>query len=286
MRLLLTAFIGTSLLTACNSALNKEEQDTNVLTSRFNSTMNIYETVNQNSDGTITYKSVPWGGLVGSVKERNLPVDWSEYEAVTVKFTQPTKVETQLLVSDRYKAFGKTGISSLTCNFDGQDVTSIDQVTLQTADSNTVTIKEVKLVPTTGTWKTIPLRTLQCEFGDWQNGFTLKPELFEDAKKGDKLEFVYTTDTSNPNVLNWLIKTVYNATETTLEGNANALNKWGCAPVGRRSTIYRIPLTAKDVVNLKEKGAFVNGRYINITQVNLLRQESQFSSSPTTTDNP
>ena len=286
MRLLLTAFIGTSLLTACNSALNKEEQDTNVLTSRFNSTMNIYETVNQNSDGTITYKSVPWGGLVGSVKERNLPVDWSEYEAVTVKFTQPTKVETQLLVSDRYKAFGKTGISSLTCNFDGQDVTSIDQVTLQTADSNTVTIKEVKLVSTTGTWKTIPLRTLQCEFGDWQNGFTLKPELFEDAKKGDKLEFVYTTDTSNPNVLNWLIKTVYNATETTLEGNANALNKWGCAPVGRRSTIYRIPLTAKDVVNLKEKGAFVNGRYINITQVNLLRQESQFSSSPTTTDNP
>lgn len=281
----LTTLIGAALLTACSMG-SHDVEDPNVLTAKFKSTLNIYETVSQNDDGTLTYKSVPWGGLIGSVRQHNLPVDWSSYEAVVVKFSKPTKVETQLLVSDRYKAFGKPGITTLTCNFDGQDMSSIDQVTLQTADSGAVNIKEVRLIPTTGTWKTIPLRTFQCEFGDWQNGFTLKPELFDDAKKGDKLEFIYTTDTNTGNVYNWLIKTIYNGTETTLEGNANALNKWGCAPVGRRSTVYRIPLTAQDVVNLKKVGAFVNGRYLNISQINLLRQESQFTSTPADTDNP
>jgi len=53
-----------------------------------------------------------------------------------------------------------------------------------------------------------------------------------------------------------------------------ALNKWGCAPVGRKSTVYRIPLTSKDIVNLNEKGMFVNGVYLNVTQVNLLRREN------------
>jgi len=210
---------------------------------------------------------------VGSMKEHNLPVDWSDYEAVTIDFAEPTTVETQLLVSDRYKAYGKSGISSLTCNFDGQDVSSVDEVTLQAADSGTIKVKEVRLTPVTGTWKTVPLRTINCEFGDWQNGFMLKPELFEHAQVGDKLEFLYTTDTSNPDVNNWLIKTVVANTETSLEGNSDALNKWGCAPVGRRSTVYRIPLTATDIKNLKEKGTFVNGRYINMKQCNLLQPD-------------
>jgi hypothetical protein len=261
------------MLTFVACANRSENDDENSLTSRFKSTMNIHERIERGSDGVITYSALPWGGLVGSMKEHNLPVDWSGYEAVTIDFAEPTKVETQLLVSDRYKAYGKSGISSLTCNFDGQDVSSVDEVTLQAADSGTIKVKEVRLTPVTGTWKTVPLRTINCEFGDWQNGFMLKPELFEHAQVGDKLEFLYTTDTSNPDVNNWLIKTVVANTETSLEGNSDALNKWGCAPVGRRSTVYRIPLTATDIKNLKEKGTFVNGRYINMKQCNLLQPD-------------
>ena len=261
------------MLTFVACANRSENDDENSLTSRFKSTMNIHERIERGSDGVITYSALPWGGLVGSMKEHNLPVDWSDYEAVTIDFAEPTKVETQLLVSDRYKAYGKSGISSLTCNFDGQDVSSVDEVTLQAADSGTIKVKEVRLTPVTGTWKTVPLRTINCEFGDWQNGFMLKPELFEHAQVGDKLEFLYTTDTSNPDVNNWLIKTVVANTETSLEGNSDALNKWGCAPVGRRSTVYRIPLTATDIKNLKEKGTFVNGRYINMKQCNLLQPD-------------
>lgn len=261
------------LLAACGGPLGQEENE-NVLTSKFKSTLNIYERVSRDGDGIITYKSVPWGGLVGSVKDHNLPVDWSAYEAITIDFATPTKVGTQLLVSDKYKAFGKPGITTLTCNFDGQDVTSIDEVTLQTSDSSVVKVKEVRLTPSTGVWRTIPLRTINCEFGDWERGFVIRPEKFAEARKGDKLEIIYTTDTSNPDVYNWLIKTVYNATDSTLEGNDNALNAWGCAPVGRRSTVYRIPLTAMDIVHLNEKGVFINGRYLKVTQINLLKQVS------------
>lgn len=266
--LLLTVF-------GCSSG---NDSDENPLMARFNSTRNIHETVEHNSDGTITYKSVQWGGLIGTVKEHNLPVDWSKYEAITIVFAKPTQVETQLLVSNKYKSFGKEGITELTCNFDGQDVSFIDDVTLQTADSSVIVIKDIVLTPVSGTWKTIPLKTLECEFGDWTDGFFLGPDLFKqaDLRKGDKIEFIYTTDTSNPDINNWLIKTIYGggSTDSTLEGNAVALNKWGCAPVGRRSTKYRIPLTPKDIVKLNKTGVFVNGRYLKVTQVNVLRQEN------------
>lgn len=266
------------LLLACSGQPNKEE-DENSLLSRFNSTMNIHESVVKNADGTVTYQAVEWGGLIGTVKEHNLPVDWSEYESVTIDFATPPKVETQLLVSDKYKAYGKAGISSLTCNFDGQDVSSIDEVTLQAATPGTIVVKDVRLTPVTTNWKKVPLRTVACTFGNWQDGFTLQPDLFAQAHQGDKLEFLYTTDTSNPELENWLIKTIYGGTETTFEGNDNALNKWGCAPVGRRSTVYRIPLTAKDVANLKKKGAFVNGLNLNVTQVNLLQVDESVAES-------
>ena len=270
--------VALGLLAACSSQPNNQEDD-NSLLSRFNSTLNIHESFEKNSDGTVTYQALSWGGLVGTVKERNLPVDWSDYESVTIDFAKPTEVETQLLVSDKYKAYGKAGISSLTCHFDGQDVSSIDEVTLQAADSGTIVVKDVRLTPATINWKKVPLRTLDCAFGNWENGFSLKPELFTKARNGDKLEFLYTTDTSNADIANWLIKTIYSGTETTLEGNADALNKWGCAPVGRRSSVYRIPLTAGDIANLKEKGAFVNGLNVNVSQVNLLQVDDSLSES-------
>ena len=261
------------LFVACGGGNPNTETDDFTLTSKFNSTWNIHESMKKNSDGTITYNAIPWGGLVGVMKERNLPVDWSAYEAITVEFAEPTKVETQLLVADKYKAWGKAGITSLTCNFDGQDVTSIDNVILQASDSTTITVKSVRLSPATGVWETIPLRTLNCEFGDWENGFILQPESFAKALPGDKLEFIYTTDISDPDVDNWLIKTVYVDTDSTLEGNNNELNKWKCAPVGKKSTLYRIALTDNDIANVKEKGLFVNGRYVNVTQCNLLRKD-------------
>ena len=266
----------SALLIMAYGCSSGDSSNDNPLMARFNSTLNIHEKIERNSDGTITYKSVSWGGLIGTVKEHNLPVDWSAYEAITFIFTEPTKVETQLLVSNKYKSYGKVGITQLTCNFDGQDVTSIDEVTLQTEDSTVLTVKDIVLTPVSGSWKAIPLRTLDCHFGDWQDGFVLSPEIFKnaDVRKGDKLEFVYTTDTSDPTVDNWLIKTIYNATDSTLQGNETALNRWGCAPVGRRSTVYRIPLTVHDIVSLSEKGAFVNGLRLNVTQVNILRQEN------------
>lgn len=263
------------LFVACGGGNGSNGDSDNLsLISKFNSTWNIHESLERNSDGTIIYNAIPWGGLIGTVKERNLPVDWSAYEAITIDFAEPTKVETQLLVADKYKAWGKVGITSLTCNFDGQDVTSVDAVTLQAADSTVLKIKDVRLTPATGVWTTIPLRTLNCEFGDWVNGFSLQPDMFANALPGDKLEFIFTTDTSDPDIGNWLIKTVYIDTDSVLQGNNSELNKWGCAPVGKKSTVYRIALTDEDIANVKSKGLFVNGRYINVTQCNLLRKES------------
>lgn len=262
-----------AMLVACGVRM-VEVEDKMLLTDKFNSTANIHEQVKMNSDGTITYNSVSWGGLVGSVKEHNMPVDWSAYESVTVSFVEPTTVETQLLVASRYKSYGKAGIMSLTCNFDGQDMKNIDEVILQTAEPGTVKVKEVRLTPISGHWTSKKLRDVDCDFDDWKNGFVLQPELFANVQEGDKLEFRYTTATNNPDIANWLIKTVYNGTEKTLEGNDESLNKWGCAPVGARSTLYRIQLTAEDVRMLKEKGIFVNGRYLHVTQCNLLHEDN------------
>ena len=263
------------LFAACGGGNVKSETDDLTLTSKFNTTWNIHEDLEVNDDGIIVYHAIPWGGLVGTMTERNLPVDWTSYEAVTVEFAEPTKVETQLIVADKFKAWGKVGVTSLTCNFDGQDATRIDKVILQAADSTVLMVKDVRLALATGVWKTIPLRAFNCEFGDWEAGFSLQPDRFADALPGDKLEFIYSTDTSNPDINDWLIKTVCSGTDSTLEGNSSELNKWKCAPVGRESTVYRISLTDNDVANLKTMGLFVNGRYLNVYQCNLLRKETK-----------
>ena len=267
--LLITAL----LVVGCGSNPNHDEEDKLTLTSKFKSTWNIHEKLVRNADGTITYTALPWGGLIGSMREHNLPVDWSAYESVTIDFAEPTPVETQVLISDKLKTWGKAGITSLTCYFDGQDMTSVDELMLQASDTCTLVIKQVKLAPVNGTWHTTPIRSIECAFGNWANGFVIKPEAFEEARKGDKLEFIFTTDKSDPNVNYWLFKTIYNGTDTPLEGNANELNKWGCAAVGREGTVYRVVLTANDVAQLREHGLFVNGYYITVTQCNLLRKE-------------
>ena len=265
----LWAVIASMMLVACMS--NNTENDGLTLTSKFNSTWNIHESFEKNNDGSITYHAIPWSGLVASVREQNLPVDWSGYESISVEFTEPTKFGTQISISDQIKVFGKPGITTLTCYFDGQDVSQVGDIVIQTAENGTVTIKRVYLTLGASEWDSTPIWTGECNFGDWTDGIIVEKEKFLDAQEGDKLEFLYKTDTSDPAVEYWQLKTIYNGTEQTLEGNANNLNDWGCALVGH-SGILRIRLTANDIKELRQKGLFVNGYHTIINQVNLLKR--------------
>jgi len=271
MRNLIASLIGIFLLIACETTTNSDGDE--VITSRFNSTWNIYESLTRNDDGSITYYALPWGGLVGSVKEHNMSVDWSGYECINFEFSEPTKVPTQIMISDKLKTWGKPGITSLTCYFDGQDVSSIDEVAIQASDTTVIHVKSVTLTPGTSSWQTIPIWKGKCVQGNWEKGFVIKPEKFTTAFEGDKLEIVFKTDKSDPNVTYWMLKTIYNETEKTLEGNDNQLNKWGCATMGKEATSYRIILTAHDVNMLREKGLFINGYYNIVTQCNLLKRD-------------
>ncbi len=267
------------LLSACGTNnYNDEEQD---ITSKFNSTWNIYESITRNDDGSITYYALPWGGLVGSLKEHNMSVDWSGYESIRFEFSEPTKVPTQIMVSDKLKTWGKAGITSLTCYFDGQDVRTIDEVALQASDTTVIRLKNVTLTPGTSYWESTPIWKGHCVQGNWENGFVIKPEKFTTAYEGDKLEIIFTTDKSDPKVTYWMLKTIYNQTDQTLEGNDNQLNKWGCATMGKEATSYRIVLTAHDVNMLREKGMFINGYYNTITQCNLLKRGIDANSNET-----
>jgi hypothetical protein len=263
--------MGIVLLVACSD--KNDDVDKVNLMSKFDNTWNIYESFERNEDGTITYNSQPWGGLVGTVKEQNMPVDWSNYESVTFEFAEPTNVPTQIMVTPSLKTWGKKGITSLTSYFDGQNVTSVSEVVLQTADSGRVVVSNVYLSPKDATWTPVNLWTGNCQCGDWQDGFIVAPEKFEDAYEGDKLEFVLSVDNADPSVTFWLLKTIYNGTDTALEGNSNELNDWGCVLISKGAAVYRMILTANDVVNLRQHGLFVNGHYVNITKCNLLQKE-------------
>lgn len=250
-----------------------KQEDPNNVISKFNSTYNIYEKFETADDGTITYKALPWGGLVGTFLKNNMPVDLSEYESITFEFAKPTPVATQVLVGDhQVRTWGKRGISKLTCHFDGEDVTSVNEIVLQAGDTGDITVKHIYLTPNEGTWESIPIWQGACVFGNWENGLIVFPEKFADAYEGDKIEFVLTTDHSSPDITYWEIKTIYASTDKTLEGNERELNEWGCAAIGKKSTSYRIVLTDNDVKTLREVGLYANGFYATVTQVNLLHK--------------
>ena len=259
-----------ALMLVASCGLDGGSDDENDVLSNFNGTYNIYEKCEKNDDGSVTYHALPWGGLVGTFQEKNMPLDLSGYESITLDFAEPLPVAVQLYVSNNFKTWGKKGITSLVCNFDGQDVTSVGEIVLQASDTCVITVKNAYLTPAHSFWTSEVVWSGKCSFENWQNGFVVKPEKFVDAAEGDKLEFVYTTDRSDPSVTYWLIKTIYSSTESTLEGNDSQLNEWGCASIGEQSKIYRIPLTMNDIINLREKGLFVNGYYTIVTQVNLL----------------
>jgi hypothetical protein len=249
----------------------RNNDDPLTLNSKFDGTWNIHESFVRNDDGTITYKSIPWGGLVGSMRERNLPVDWSDYESITVEFVEPIKAAIQLVISGKLRIWGKPGITSLTCYFDGQDVRNVDEVAIQSSEGEVLKIKRVFLTPGNSVWESTTIWEGTCSFGNWENGFEIPASQFTDIKEGDKLEFIYEIDTSNPDVTYWQFKTIISSTDKTLEGNNNELNNWGCANVGE-SGVYRIFLTANDVKELKKLGLYVNGYYNNVSQVNLVRK--------------
>lgn len=267
MKKLLT-IMASMVMVACGSNSDGDSLD---LTSRFNGTWNIHEKFEKGDNGEIIYHAIPWGGLVGSMRERNLPVDWTPYESVSVEFAEPTKVGTQLLIKDRLRVFGKPGITKMTCYFDGQDVTQIDEVAIQSSDSSILKVKRVYLTPGSSVWDSTPIWEGHCVFGDWEEGFVIPGDKFLDAVAGDKLEFIYEVDRSDPKVEYWQFKTIYNGTDSTLEGNADQLNAWGCCPVGE-SGVFRIRLSENDVKELRKIGMFVNGYYNIVTKVNLLKK--------------
>lgn len=263
------------LLMACVS--EKDEYGLTI-TSKFDGTWNIHEKFEKNTDGSITYHAIPWGGLVGSMRERNLPVDWSGYESISVEFSEPTTTTTQLKISNNMRAYGKPGISTFVYYFDGQNASQIDDVILQTADSCVMTINRIYLTPGTSVWNPTPIWEGECFFGNFQHHIMIEADHFAEAQEGDQLEFIYENDQSDPSIEYWNIKTIYKDTETTLEGNANQLNEWGCASLGS-SGVFRIRLSTKDVKELRKRGLMVVGFYSIVSKVNLLRRGVAIASS-------
>ena len=273
MNKLLPLFFSASLACAqlsCVSFDKDSDDDGNDVTSRFNNTWNVYEELHSNADGSITYNALPWGGLVGTFLNKNLPMDLSGYESITFDFQEPTPVATQVVVGDRFKTWGKKGITSLTCHFDGQNVSMVSEIVLQAGDTCTLNVKDVYLTPCDGMWEPKTIWKGNCSFGNWENGFSVLPDKFSSAYAGDKLELFLTAEKSRPELTYWLIKSIYSGTDSTLQGNDSELNTWGCASVSKDMTVYRIVLTEDDVWYLRENGLFVNGYYTNVTQCNLL----------------
>lgn len=264
----LWAIVVSAMLMACASS--KDDDGLNI-TSRFNGTWNIHETYEKNSDGSITYHAIPWGGLVGSMRERNLPVDWSKYESISVDFSEPTNTTTQLKISNSMRVYGKPGITNLVYYFDGQDVSQIDEVILQTADSCALTVNRIFLTLGSSIWNPTPIWEGECAFGNFQNSIKIEPDMFLEAQEGDQLEFLYRNDRSDPSIEYWNIKTIYKDTEETLEGNANQLNEWGCASLGA-SGVFRVRMSAKDIKELRKHGLHVVGYQSIVSKVNLLRR--------------
>ena len=260
MSILLLVMITIILPSSCTLPWVHEDDEYDI-TSKFKAVWNVHERFETNSDGSITYNSVRYGGLIGLVKEHNLPVDWTKYESVTFEFADTTTVETQIMLGTVMRTYGRPGIKKLTCYFDGLDMRQVDQVVLQTSLPSTLVVKKVTLSPATTSWDSKPIWEGECKFGNWENGFVINPKQFSTAIEGDKLEFVFTTDTSDPKRSYWLIKSVY-----------NEQNRWGCTMIGQAATSYRVRLTSKDVKEIKKNGLFVNGFFVDVTQVNLLRR--------------
>lgn len=242
--------------------VNAEEAD---ILSKFTYTWDAEnESFTNNADGTITYNGKAWGGLAAWIGGE----DWSSYSSLTFEFSEATTVDVQIAIGD-LKKYGNAGVTKLTFDFDGSDVSKVQQVALQLAAKGSVTISRVYLTNAVEYYATA-LWEDECAFGNWANGFNIAAEKFANAAAGDILEFVYTTDATTATY--WQFKTNFGGTETTLSSNASDLNEWGCATVQKDSKTYRITLNAEDIAQLKEKGIYVGGYYCVVTKVNLVKE--------------
>lgn len=256
-----------AVLTSCSENIDEED-----LTLIFNNTWNVNENLMRHDDGSITYDAIAWGGLAASL-HNSTPINWKNYNQVVFEFATPPSVSTQVMFNGKGKAWGSPGIYKLHCSLRGEDLNNVTQLALQAAEPGRLEIKRIYLnkqnvyVNSTSLWEGT------CIFGNWANGFVISADRFADASEGDRLEFIYTTDSSNSFVNYWQFKTIYSGTEHVLEGNADDLNEWGTFTVDEGSTQFTITLTANDVAQLKEHGLFVNGYYAVVSQCNLLQRE-------------
>lgn len=264
----LFALLAVLMLAACSEKTNDGNKN---ITEAFRERWNINEEVIHNSDGSITYYSVTWGGLVANFTNSEQPENWSDYDKIIFEFAEPTSVNTQIVLNERVISIGSPGITKLSSPLVGIDVSDVKQVALQTAEPTTIKVKRVVLTKSQDVGLTTSIWDGECVLGNWTGGFEIPSTQFKNASAGDILEITYTTDISNPSVYYWQLKTIYSNTDKTLEGNANELNEWGCATMGKGTTRYRITLTEGDVEQLKKNGLFVNGYYITVTQCFLLQ---------------
>ena len=253
---------------ACSDGEKGGDKD---ITSLFKDRWNINEEVIHNNDGTITYNAIQWGGLVANFSNQEQPENWSNYEKIVFEFAERTAVRTQLMLNDKVVSYGSPGISVLSAPLVGVEIKDVKHVALQAYENTTIKVKRIVLKEAKENDFTTPIWDGECIMGNWESGFLVDAEQFRDAQPGNVLEYVYTTDTNNPNIYYWQFRSVYSGTEQPLEGNASELNDWGCASVGKGTTRYRITLTENDVVQLKKLGLYVNGYYTIVTQCYLLQ---------------
>ena len=105
------------------------------------------ESVTLNADGTLTYKSKQWGGMVYRVGNK----DWSEYEQVVFELAAPSPCAVQPLViypddqpSDAH--YMNAGTTTAYVDLSPDKRKKVSQVAFQTSEATTIIIKRVYLV--------------------------------------------------------------------------------------------------------------------------------------------
>ena len=117
----------------------------------FTYTWNSSESYETQTDGSVVFNAVTWGGLACWLGE----ADWSNYEKLVVEYAEPTPVLTQIKIQGcvpEMEAQAPAGSTTLEAPFEGFDMTAVSQVALQAAEAGTIHIARIYLVPksTTG----------------------------------------------------------------------------------------------------------------------------------------
>ena len=100
-------------------------------------------------------------------------------------------------------------------------------------------------------------------FGDswkWETHMDLASNKLADLKAGDVLKFTYTQDEKAPY---WQLK----LTTSEKKLSKSVVNTYNCIELDKNSTSYSVELTAEDVESLQNKGLFVHGVNVTLTQI-------------------